>query len=77
MKNDTPIYVEAIIEAKRRTKRGSAERKILEDMDIATRPKKPPFGSDPITIHYDEPHPFYRPVPFNGPGPERLAFGPF
>lgn len=38
MKNDTPIYVEAIREAKRRTKRGSAERKILEDMDHRTRP---------------------------------------
>lgn len=36
--NDTPIYVEAIIEAKRRTKRGSRDRRILEEMDHRTRP---------------------------------------
>lgn len=41
MKNDdTPIYREAIIEAKRRTKRDSPERRELTLMDERTRPKK-------------------------------------
>ena len=35
---DTPIYVEALREAKRRTKRNSPERKILDDMDLETAP---------------------------------------
>lgn len=36
--NDTPIYIEALREAKRRTKRNSPERKRLEDMDRDTTP---------------------------------------
>lgn len=38
---DTPIYVEALREAKRRTKRNSPERKRLEAMDRDTNPRKP------------------------------------
>ena len=37
--SDTPIYIEALREAKRRTKRNSPERKTLDDMDQETTPK--------------------------------------
>jgi len=40
MHDDTPIYREAITEAKRRTKRHSPERRDLALMDERTRPKK-------------------------------------
>ena len=36
--NDTPIYIEALREAKRRTKRDSPERRTLEAMDRDTTP---------------------------------------
>lgn len=36
--NDTPIYIEALREAKRRTKRDSPERRTLEAMDRNTTP---------------------------------------
>lgn len=39
--NDTPIYREALIEAKRRTKRDSPERRDLALMDAQTEPKEP------------------------------------
>lgn len=37
---DTPIYVEAIREAKRRTRRHSPERRRLEELDERTRPQE-------------------------------------
>lgn len=42
MHNDTPIYREAIREAKRRTKRHSPERRTLELMDAQTDPDQAP-----------------------------------
>lgn len=39
MSTDTPIYVEAITEAKRRTKRHSPERRELTLMDAQTEPQ--------------------------------------
>lgn len=36
--NDTPIYIEALREAKRRTRKDSPERKRLEAMDRDTTP---------------------------------------
>lgn len=39
-RTETPLYVETLIEAKRRTKRDSPERRELALMDERTRPKK-------------------------------------
>lgn len=39
-RTETPLYVETLIEAKRRTKRHSPERRELALMDEQTRPKK-------------------------------------
>lgn len=51
--NDTPIYREALIEAKRRTKRNSPERRRLELMDIQTEPEPgPPSGP---ALHFTPP----------------------
>lgn len=38
---ETPIYVEAIREAKRRTRRHSPERAALTEMDARTEPQHP------------------------------------
>lgn len=40
--SNEPIYVEAIREAKRRTKRRSPERRTLELMDAQTDPERAP-----------------------------------
>lgn len=37
--NPTPIYTEALREAKRRTRKGSPERAVLVEMDERTAPK--------------------------------------
>lgn len=48
-RTETPIYVETLIEAKRRTKRHSPERKDLALMDERTRPR-PMILLDPATV---------------------------
>ena len=47
MSNPTPIYTEALREAKRRTRKGSPDRAILVEMDERTTPKGAP-SVDPI-----------------------------
>lgn len=42
MSNPTPIYTEALREAKRRTRKGSPERAELIALDERTRPKEGP-----------------------------------
>lgn len=42
MSNPTPIYTEALREAKRRTRKGSPERATLVAMDERTAPKSGP-----------------------------------
>ena len=65
--NPTPIYTEALREAKRRTRKGSPERAALVEMDERTTPKGPPSvqilgrSTGPV-VHF---HP--------GPGPALSA----
>ena len=65
--NPTPIYTEALREAKRRTRKGSPERATLVEMDERTTPKGPPSvqilgrSTGPV-VHF---HP--------GPGPALSA----
>ena len=56
MSNPTPIYTEALREAKRRTRKGSPDRAILVEMDERTTPKGAP-SVDPIDPAADAPNP--------------------
>lgn len=51
--NPTPIYTEALREAKRRTRKGSPERAILVEMDERTTPKSG-RSSGPV-LHFTPP----------------------
>ena len=56
MSDPTPIYTEALREAKRRTRKHSDERRVLVEMDERTTPKRgratgPHLHFDPPVVH--------------------------
>ena len=52
MSNPTPIYTEALREAKRRTRKHSDERAVLVEMDERTTPAPVGRASGP-SLHFD------------------------
>ena len=52
MSNPTPIYTEALREAKRRTRKHSDERRVLVEMDERTAPEPAGRASGPH-LHFD------------------------
>ena len=54
MSNPTPIYTEALREAKRRTRKHSDERRVLVEMDERTTPAPVGRASGPH-LHFDPP----------------------
>lgn len=65
MSNPTPIYTEALREAKRRTRKDSPERAVLVAMDERTTPAPVGRASGP-SLHFDPPR---APGPFLGERP--------
>lgn len=54
MSDPTPIYTEALREAKRRTRKQSDERRVLVEMDERTAPAPAGRASGPH-LHFDPP----------------------
>ena len=54
--SETPIYVEAIREAKRRTRRHSPERRTLTLMDAQTEPTGETDLAAPTALTEESPH---------------------
>lgn len=54
MSNPTPIYTEALREAKRRTRKHSDERRVLVEMDERTAPEPAGRATGPH-LHFDPP----------------------
>ena len=54
MSDPTPIYTEALREAKRRTRKGSPERVVLVEMDERTTPAPVGRATGP-SLHFDPP----------------------